>query len=124
MAPKVTVTSDSLVGPCRPFFDSSGDLWAGNYGGTTAVEFTKAQLAKSGLPAPRVVISSLSLASPGDVAVDSSGDLWVPNFSVDHFSVVEFTKVQVAKSGSPAPAVTIAGPSTGLNNPWAVAIEP
>jgi hypothetical protein len=38
--------------------------------------------------------------------------------------VAEFTKVQLARSGSPTPDVTIAGPDTGLNNPWVVAIGP
>jgi hypothetical protein len=39
-------------------------------------------------------------------------------------SVVEYTEAQLTKSGSPVPAVTITGPATGLNWPWAVAIEP
>ena len=87
------------------------------------VEFTKAELARSGSPAPKVVISS-SRYSPGDVAVSSSGDLWVPYFGGPGCAVAEFTKVQLARSGSPTPDVTIAGPDTGLNNPWVVAIGP
>ena len=124
-SPAVTITSTDLSGPCRPAFDRSGDLWAGNYNSNTVVEFTKAELAKSGSPAPKVVITSSKYNEPGDVAVSSSGDLWVPYFGgVPSFAVVEFTKAQLGKSGSPTPAVTIVGPDTGLNNPWAVAIEP
>jgi hypothetical protein len=130
--PKVVITSDSLDGPCRPAFDHAGNIWAGNFNSDTVVEFTKAELAKSGSPAPKVVISlpllSFGVSSgpltPGDVAFAPSGDLWVPNFDPAGFSVLEFTRAQLAKSGSPTPALTIAGPATGLNSPWAVAIEP
>jgi len=121
LVPKVTITWTSLNGPCKPAFDRSGDLWAGNYNSDTVVEFTKAELAKSGSPAPKVVISSSQNGTPGDVAVDNSGDLWVPTMAN---SVVEYTKAQLTKSGSPAPALTIAGPATKLNWPWAVTIEP
>jgi len=122
--PKVTVSSSSLMSPCKPAFDHAGDLWAGNYQGISVVEFTKAELARSGSRAPKVIISSLSLAivEPGDVAFDGSGDLWVPN--AGNSTVVGFTKSQLAKSGSPTPAFNIAGSATGLNWPWAVAIEP
>jgi hypothetical protein len=120
--PRVTISSSSLTEPCKSAFDGAGDLWAGNYGGTTVVEFTKAQVSKSGSPAPRVVISSSRFYSgSGDVAVSSSGDLWAPH--ADAGTVVEYTKAELAKSGSPALALTIAGPATGLNWPWAVAIE-
>ena len=120
----MTITSTDLNGPCRPAFDRSGDLWAGNYNLNTVVEFTKAELARSGSPAPKVVISSSKYSAPGDVAVSSSGDLCVPYFGGTSWAVAEFNKAQLARSGSPTPAVTIAGPDTGLNNPWAVAIEP
>jgi sugar lactone lactonase YvrE len=120
--PRVTITSDSLNGPCKPAFDPKGDLWAGNYNSDTVVEFTKADLARSGSAAPKIVISSSQNGTPGDVAVDASGDLWVPTMRPN--SVVEYTKAQLTKSGSPAPALTIAGPATKLNWPWAVAIDP
>jgi hypothetical protein len=122
----VTISSTSLSSPCRPTFDSAGDLWAANYYGTTVVEFTKAQLAKSGERHASVTISSEPLSeglvAPGDVAFDLTGDLWVPNSGNN--AVVEFAKAQLAKSGSQRPAKIIAGPATGLNNPWSIAIEP
>ena len=51
-----------------------------------------------------------------------SGDLWV----VDEFSdtVVEYSPSELTASGGPAPVDTIAGPSTGINNPWVLAIGP
>ncbi len=121
LVPKVTITSTSLNGPCKPAFDHSGDLWAGNYNSDTVVEFSKAELAKSGSPAPKVVISSSQNGTPGDVAVDASGDLWVPTMAN---SVVEYTRAQLTKSGTPTPALTISGPATKLNWPWAVTVEP
>jgi len=71
-APRVTISSTSLNWPCRPAFDSAGDLWAANNYGDTVVEFTKAQLAKSGSPAPRVTVTPKPfLSSPS--RWDSSG---------------------------------------------------
>jgi hypothetical protein len=121
-SPDVMITSDSLNGPCKPAFDAAGGLWAGNYGGGTVVEFTKAQLAKSGSPAPKVTLSSLAIGVAGDVAIDRSGDLWAPNAVNNEVNV--FTKDQLAKSGSQQPAFNISGSATGLNWPWGVAIWP
>jgi hypothetical protein len=122
-APRVTISSASLDWPCRPAFDSAGDLWAANYNGNTVVEFTKAELAKSGSSAPRVTVTPRPfLSDPGDVSFDLTGDLWLTD--PGHESVVELTKAQLAKSGSQAPAKAIAGPATGLNWPWSIAIEP
>ncbi len=121
-SPDVMITSDSLNGPCKPAFGAAGGLWAGNYGGGTVVEFTKAQLAKSGSPAPKVTLSSLAIGVAGDVAIDGSGDLWVPNGVNNMVNV--FTKSQLTKSGPQPPVFNIAGSATGLNWPWAVAIWP
>jgi len=56
------------------------------------------------------------------VAFDLTGNLWVPNTGDN--AVVEFAKAQLAKSGSQRPAKDIAGPATGLNSPWSIAVEP
>ena len=121
-SPGVMITSASLNGPCKPAFDAAGDLWAGNYGGGTVVEFTKAQLAKSGSPAPKVTLSSLAIGVPGDVAIDRLGDLLVPD-AVNN-AVIGFTKGELVKSSSQPPVFDIGGSATGLNWPWAIAIEP
>jgi hypothetical protein len=78
-------------------------------------------LAKSGSLTPRVTIN-WPFSGEDDVAFDALGDLWAPNGATN--AVVEFTKSQLAKSGSPAPARTISGAATGLNFPWAVTVEP
>jgi hypothetical protein len=118
---KVTITSGSPNMPCRPLFDQQGDLWAGNYGSDTVVEFTREELSRSGSPWPTVTLTSPVFIEPGDVAIDPAGDLWVPT-AVN--GVLGFTKNQLVKSGSPTPTFDIVGRSTGLNWPWAVAIEP
>lgn len=131
--PHVTITSKSLFAASyRPAFDASGDMWVANYNfKPNVVEFTKAQVAKSGSPTARVTISSQGLSELGDVALDPMGDLWVPSAGGGGAggqpgpnAVFEFKKAQLAKSGSPAPARTIAGPATGLNFPVAVASGP
>ena len=119
----MTITSSNLNGPCRPAFDRSGDLWAGNYNLNTVVEFTKAELARSGLPAPKVVISSSKYSAPA-MWLSAPQATYMSRTSgaqVGRYRVHQGTTCQI---GSPTPAVTIAGPDTGLNNPWAVAIEP
>ena len=128
-SPRVTISSSSLDEPCRPAFDSAGDMWAANFNGVTVVEFTKAQLAKSGPVTPRVTIDPQpspsdpnGLESPGDVALDRAGDLWVPSATTN--TLVELTKAQLAKSGSPVPARSITGSATELSFPWSVAVEP
>jgi sugar lactone lactonase YvrE len=122
--PKVLITSSALDNPCDIAFDRAGDLWAANRGGgkNTVVEFTKAQLAKSGPTAPKVVISSSAFSLPSDVMFDASGNLWVPNQG--NSTVVEFTKAQFAKSGAPAPTRALSGPATRLNFSADVAFEP
>ncbi len=39
-------------------------------------------------------------------------------------TVVEFSKSELAKSGSPTPVRTISGQATGLNYPMSVAVAP
>ena len=90
---------------------------------TRVVEFTPAQLAATGTPTPAVTLSATagnSLDGPDGLAFDPAGDLWVTNFIP---SVVEFTPGQLATTGSPTPAATIAGAGTGLSAPFGIAIK-
>jgi hypothetical protein len=87
-------------------FNQAGDAWAG-VGNGGVVEFTKSQLAKSGSPTPVVTIIDDSLCS---IVFDRSGNMWADSWApllADPGSVFEFTKSQLAKSGSPIPRVTI-----------------
>jgi hypothetical protein len=56
------------------------------------------------------------------VAFDRRADIWVPNAGAE--AMVDLTKAQLAKSGSPVSARIIVGRATGLNWPWSLAIEP
>jgi len=93
-------------------FDSSGNLWVSDYGSSTLVMYTAAQLLPSGnasSPMPTVRLSSHngSLSNPAGLAFDSSGDLWVANLGNN--TLVEFTPDQLTASGSPDAMSTISG---------------
>jgi hypothetical protein len=124
VTPEVDIRSLNGGGACNPAFDRSGDMWVGNFDTNTVVEYTQAQLgewASSGPPGPAPKASA-GINSPGDVAFDRSGNLWVP--SAGKNAVIELSRSDITNSGSPAPTVTIAGPATRLDSPWAIAIEP
>ncbi len=100
--PTVIITK-GILGPTGLTFDSSGDLWvANNSDNNNVVEYSKAELTGVS-PAPSVTISQSGSGAMG-LAFDSSGDLWVTK---TNSTVIEFTKAQLAKSGSPVPTVTI-----------------
>ncbi|HEX3946794.1 MAG TPA: hypothetical protein VHW47_03775, partial [Acidimicrobiales bacterium] len=109
-APAVVIgsSSGSLYGPTGLAFDGSGNLWVANYSGDSLVELAAATLTVSGTPTPtvRLTATGTSLAKPVTPAFDATGDLWVTNTSNN--TVVELTATQLAASGSPVPAVTIA----------------
>jgi streptogramin lyase len=119
--PSATISANagSLNHPANEVFDRRGDLWVGNEASNTIVEFTPAQLARSGSPVPHATIKADndgSLVSPEPHAFDAAGDLWVVNARND--TIVEFTPAQLAKSGSPVPHVTISANQGSLNNPF------
>jgi hypothetical protein len=106
--------------PGGDIFDPRGDLWVtvqlfkGCPHGCV-MEYPRAELSTPD-PAPSVVISSTGGAN---MDFTSSGDLWMvtgggpPPAATNCFGspcnneLVEFTKAQLATSGSPSPAVTI-----------------
>ena len=113
--------SKVMSGPDALAFDSSGDLWVGNYESDKLVEYPKAQLSKAS-PVPAVVISAGADNSPNEPAsltFDRSGDLWVANQGPS--TVTEYSQAQLTKSGSPAPYKTISYP--GLSTPLAVRFD-
>ena len=137
--PTVTITS---TGGANMAFTQSGDMWmvtgGGGAVGTPAcfgtpctnelVEFTRAQLRKSGAPTPAVIISTTAANSSGSmfgpygVAVTNSGDVWVSNFNKP--TTVQYGKYQLFQSGSPVPQRTIGGGNTRMNWPSYVLVEP
>jgi ligand-binding sensor domain-containing protein len=110
-----------MSGPDALAFDSSGDLWVGNYESDKLVEYPKVQLSTVS-PVPAVVISAGAGNSPNEPAsltFDRSGDLWVANQGPG--TVTEYSQAQLTKSGSPAPYKTISYP--GLSTPLAVRFD-
>ena len=125
--PAVTISDNgggSLGSPVGEAFDQSGDLWVVARTTLWVVEFTPAQLAATGNPTPNVIIhaNGSSLCNPGLDAFDSSGNLWVANFGCGGGvpSVVRFSPAQLV-NGTPVPAATISGGTSGLTGPTAVA---
>ncbi|HLW96693.1 MAG TPA: hypothetical protein VKS25_15055 [Solirubrobacteraceae bacterium] len=123
--PKVTISSDSknsLGSPSGETFDSSGDLWVSNLTAQSVVEYTPAQLTKSGPTTPAVTIST-GKVTPGGLAFDAAGGLWVANAA--GFSVVHYARTQLVTSGSPRPSITIsASPASfALSGPTGIAFD-
>ena len=130
-APHSTIPAGVFPGPrslLGDVFDPSGDLWVTT--GRRLVEFSKAELAKA-KPVPTVTISSSGGADP---VFTPSGNLWMVTGGGpkgDCFGtpctneVVEFTKAQLARSGSPTPAVTISSTKAGAaGSLWAPTASP
>jgi sugar lactone lactonase YvrE len=124
----VTGTGTSMQNAYYMAMDPSGNVWVVNYGSSTVVEYTQAQLAAGGSPVPTVTLSANagSLNQPTALAFDRSGDLWVtnqPNAPATG-TVVEFTPSQLAASGSPVPTVTLGSSGTGaMDGPISLAFD-
>ena len=134
--PAVTLSSAAFNGPLGIAFDSAGNLWVANNGGvagdngatspvgTTIVEFAAAHV--PAVPATGMVTPELtpditltddgngSVQGPWELAFDTSGNLWSSNASAP-FTLVQFSKAQLAASAMPVPAITIS-PITDMGN--------
>jgi streptogramin lyase len=133
--PRTTI-SDFPGTPLGDAFDPSGDLWVSTNTSTSCphgcvVEFSQAELALAN-PTPTVTLSSTGGAN---LVFAPAGNLWLvtgggPNcFGTPCTNeLVEFTRAQLATSGSPTPAVTISsttvGPYQSLYGPYGVAVAP
>jgi secreted PhoX family phosphatase len=123
--------------PLGDAFDASGDLWVTTNVSSPScpqgcvVEFSRDELALAN-PTPTVTISSTGGAN---IAFTPAGDLWMvtgggPNcFGTPCTNqLVEFTRAQLATSGSPTPAISISstnvGPYQSLVGPYGVAVAP
>ncbi|MGH9089973.1 MAG: hypothetical protein ACRDZR_01110 [Acidimicrobiales bacterium] len=124
----------SLRTPLDDTVDAAGNLWVSNVTvtrptttGGSLVEYTPAQLAHTGAPTPAVTIGSTgatftsttpvpgTLSGAAGLEFDTTGNLWVVNTGAT--SLVELTPSQLAQSGTPVPARTVAGPATGMTSP-------
>ena len=96
LVPDITLTDNgqnSIQGPWELAFDAMGNLWSSNANTPfTLVEFAKASLAMTGMPAPAITISPTmdmgvsTLNSTNGLCFDNAGDLAATN-AVDAGSV-------------------------------------
>ena len=137
LTPAVVLVSNAFNGPLGIALDSAGDLWIANNGavqvttatgtadttgpGTTILEFAAKNLpAVAAMPAtsalmPDVVLSDdgqNSIMAPWALAFDSAGNLWSNNANPP-FTVVEYTKANLASTGTPLPNTVIAPANEG-----------
>jgi sugar lactone lactonase YvrE len=128
-SPKPTVTigavSGSLHAPIGIAFDAGGDLWVANSLGNTVVEFMPSQLAASGSPQPTVTLSAKanSINGPVMLAFQPTGVLWVTNGDLSQNTVVAFSVIALAATGSPTPLVTLSTHAGSLQNPAGLAFD-
>lgn len=89
-------------------------MWVCN-GSGTLIDYTPEQQ-MTGSPSPTVTISNPAqgpavLELPNGIAFDNNGSLWVANSTNSEgvlWDVVQYSKAQLAVSGSPLPTITIA----------------
>jgi sugar lactone lactonase YvrE len=121
-----------FTGPLGIAFDSAGDLWVANNGGTCIFAFSAAGLSGiSGVVAltPSVVLGddgADSVQAPWALVFDASGNLWSSNANTNSTNVnavVEFPASQLGGIGSssanvitPTPVVTLVPTTDNGNN--------
>ena len=141
LPPAVILVSNAFNGPLGVALDSAGNLWIANNGGvqvttatgtatTTGPGTTLLEFAAANLPAvpatgsansalmPDVVLSDdgqNSIMAPWALAFDSAGNLWSNNANPP-FTVVEYTKANLASTGAPLPS-TVISPATEGDTP-------
>jgi sugar lactone lactonase YvrE len=117
------VVISAVVGTIqRPWgltFDAKGDLWLVNYGGSSIVGYSPAQIAVSGAPVPFAGISgSQGSTSPLSATFDAQGNLWVATI-LDSLS--KYNAADLNALGAPTPSVVITG--TALQAPVGIAFD-
>jgi hypothetical protein len=112
-----------------PAFDVAGNLWATIQGATYGSAGSLIEIPAADLATSSTVTQSVTLTIPGatgqlsaldGLAFDNSGDAWITNQSDATNGVIELSAQQIATTGTPTPAVVLAG----LPNPSAVAFDP
>lgn len=134
VTPTASFTSTSFTGPLGIAFDSTGNLWIANNGGTTIVEFDKGTLPTTGTTTlvPNVTLSTNanSIEGPWALAFDATGNLWSSNAN-SPFTIVEFAGADLSASGSPPATITISPTTIGkkknqipsLNSPNGISFD-
>jgi hypothetical protein len=124
LTPDLTLTDNgqnSIQAPWELAFDSTGNLWSSNSGGTfSLVEFAKASLTASGTPTPAVTINTVmdmgnpTLNATNGLCFDNVGDIAATSAETP-FSI-PFYKAPL-KSGAITPSTFFIGAATTLDAP-------
>jgi hypothetical protein len=127
VVPAVSITSTpAFNGPLGLAFDSRGDLYVANNATTTIFGFSAASLPGVNSSSTATVTAALvptetlsddgsgSIQGPWALAFDGYGNLWSSNANAPN-TVVEFTRTQIAATGSPVPNITLASATVSGN---------
>lgn len=122
-APLPAVVLADVGRPNALAFDAQGALWMGDSRNHRLVKFASAKLESSGSPAPDVQLSASpgSLETPAGLAFDRTGRLWVAD--PGRQTLIAYSAEQLATSGSPVPAVILAGNSESAGIPTGLAFD-
>ena len=122
-SPAPAVVLANMGHPNALAFDAQGALWVADTRNHRLVKFASAKLEMSGSPTPDVQLSgaSSSLEAPSGLAFDRSGRLWVTD--PGRQTLVAYSAAQLAASGSPVPAVILAGTSESAGIPTGIAFD-
>jgi hypothetical protein len=131
LVPSITLDDGSgAIGiPWSMAFDGQGNLWCSDE--STVMEFTQAQLAKSGDPTPNITLASTevsnnrTLVSPYGITFDNNGNL-LADSSAAPFGIAVYAKSQLVKGNKTldTPATFLVGSSTTLNTPAGIVFGP
>ncbi len=109
----------TLSMPWQAAFDAHGNLWVTNFGDSTIVGYSAAQLAAGGDPVPYAAIAgSKGTSDCLGLAFDAQGNLWVSTLTD---TIVKFNASDLTTIGAPVPAVIITGAT--LSAPVALAFD-
>jgi secreted PhoX family phosphatase len=127
LVPAVSITSTpAFNGPLGIAFDYHGDLYIANNASTTIYGFSAASLPAVSSQSTATVTAALvptetlsdngsgSIQGPWALAFDGYGNLWSSNANAPN-TVVEFTRSQIAATGSPTPNITLASATVSSN---------
>jgi hypothetical protein len=125
--PAVSITSTpAFNGPLGIAFDNRGDLFVANNATTTIFGFSASSLPAVSSSSTATTTAALvptetlsddgsgSIQGPWALAFDGFGNLWSSNAGAAS-TVVEFTRSQIAATGSPTPNITLASATVSSN---------
>ncbi|MGA2838437.1 MAG: hypothetical protein ABSF84_17780, partial [Acidimicrobiales bacterium] len=126
--PVTTITDTGHIDdPTSLAVDATGNLWVSSRSGTSGEvgAFTPGQRLLGGAIDPSVILASSAFSAPAGLSFDRSGNLWMSNEDGD--TVIDFTRAQLATSGSPQPTVVLSASGTGttasLATPFGTAFD-